>query len=47
MKTRTCTIRVKNTGQIITVKSYGAGWIDNKGNFWHRTTAELVNVHND
>lgn len=39
-----CTIRVKATGQVITVKSYGNGWIDAKGNMYHRTTAELVNV---
>lgn len=40
-----CTIRVKATGQVIAVKSYGSGWVDAKGNFWHRTTAELVSVY--
>ena len=44
---KTCTIRVKKTGQVLTVKSYGCGWITSKGEFYHRTTAELVNVHND
>jgi hypothetical protein len=38
-----CTIRIKATGAIIPVKSYGNGWIDSKGNFYHRTAAELVN----
>lgn len=40
-----CTIRVKATGQVITVKSYSTGWITSKGEFIHRTAAELVNVH--
>ncbi len=42
-----CTIRVKATGKVITVKSYGCGWVDCCGNFYHRTSAELVNVNND
>ena len=43
---KTCTIRVKKTGQVLTVKSYGNGWIDARGNMYHRTTAELINVNN-
>jgi len=42
---KTCTVRIKKTGQILTVKSYGMGWVTSKGEFIHRTAAELVNVH--
>ena len=44
---KTCTIRIKKTGEIIVVKSYGFGWIDSKGKQYHRTQAELVNVRAD
>ena len=40
---KTCQIRIKATGAIIPVKSYGNGWITAKGEFIHRTKAELVN----
>lgn len=43
----TCTIRVKLTGEVVRVKSYGNGWTDAKGKFYHRSQAELINVHND
>ena len=42
-----CKIRLKSTGKIIDVKSYGNGWIDSKGTFYHRTVAELVNLRSD
>lgn len=44
---KTCTIRLKATGELLHVKSYGHGWVDCKGNFYHRTAAELVNLAND
>jgi hypothetical protein len=44
---KTCQIRIKATGELLTVKSYGNGWIDSKGNFYHRTAAELVNPKGD
>jgi hypothetical protein len=44
---KTCQIRIKATGEIIPVKSYSNGWIDSKGNFYHRTAAELVNPKGD
>ena len=44
---KNCTIRVIATGEVLTVKSYGNGWIDCKGNFYHRTAAELVNPKGD
>ena len=42
-----CTIRIKATGQVLDVKSYGNGWITVKGEFIHRTQAELVNSRSD
>lgn len=44
---KTCQIRLKSTGAVVSVKSYGHGWIDCKGNFYHRTAAELVNSKGD
>jgi hypothetical protein len=44
---KTAVIRILKTGELITVRSYGSGWIDAKGNMYHRTTAELVNVCNE
>lgn len=43
----TCTTRVKSTGKVVRVKSYGNGWVDCCGNFYHKTQAELINVYND
>ena len=42
-----CTIRIKATGAVIQVKSYGNGWITAKGEFIHRSAAELVNPKGD
>lgn len=44
---KTCQIRLKSTGAVLTVKSYGNGWITAKGDFIHRTQAELVNSKGD
>lgn len=44
---KTCKIRLNATGEIIDVRSYGHGWIDCRGNFYHRTAAELVNSRSD
>ena len=44
---KSCTIRVIATGEVLTVKSYGNGWITAKGEFIHRTQAELVNPKGD
>ena len=42
---KTAVIRVIATGELITVKSYGNGWIDARGNLYHKTTATLVKVN--
>lgn len=42
---KTCTIKVIKTGELVTVRSYGSGWIDAKGNLYHKTTAKLVKVN--
>lgn len=42
-----CTIRVKATGQVLTVKSYSTGWVTSKGEFIHRTAADLISVNAD
>ena len=42
---KTAVIRVIATGELITVKSYGNGRIDAKGNLYHKTTATLVKVN--
>ncbi len=44
---KTCTIRIKKTGEIVVVKSYGFGWIDSKGKQYHRTQAALTGVIKD
>lgn len=44
-KIKTAVIRIKATGELVTVRSYGAGWIDAKGNLHHKTTAKLVKVN--
>lgn len=44
---KTCKIRVNATGEILTVRSYGNGWVTAKGEFIHRTAAELVNPKGD
>jgi hypothetical protein len=46
---KNCTIRVIATGEVLTVKSYGQmAWDETcKGNFYHRTAAELVNPKGD
>ncbi len=44
---KTCQIRLKSTGAVLTVKNYGNGWITAKGDFIHRTAAELVNARAD
>jgi hypothetical protein len=42
---KTAVIRILKTGELITVRSYGSGWIDAKGNLHHKTTAKLVKVN--
>ena len=42
-----CKIRIKATGQVLDVKSYSNGWVDCRGNFYHRTAAELINTRAD
>jgi hypothetical protein len=42
---KTAVIRVIATGELITVRSYGNGWLDAKGNLYHKTTAILVKVN--
>jgi len=42
-----CKIRVKATGEVLDVKSYSNGWITAKGEFIHRTAAELINTRAD
>jgi len=42
---KTAVIKLKATGELVTVRSYGSGWIDAKGNLHHKTTAKLVKVN--
>jgi hypothetical protein len=44
-QTKTAVIRVIATGEEVTVRSYGNGWIDAKGNLYHKTTAKLVRLN--
>lgn len=37
-------VRIIATGEIKTVKSYGNGFIDAKGDFYHKTAVEFVGV---
>lgn len=39
-----CEIRVRETQQVLRVFSSGPGWIDAKGNFYHKSQAKLVRV---
>jgi hypothetical protein len=42
---KTAVIKVLKTGELITVRSYGNGWIDARGNLYHKTTAKLVKLN--
>jgi hypothetical protein len=42
---KTAVIKLKATGELVTVRSYGSGWIDAKGNLPHKTKAKLVKVN--
>ncbi len=42
---KTAVIKVLKTGELITVRSYGNGWIDALGNLYHKTTAKLVKLN--
>lgn len=42
---KTAVIRIIATGEEITVRSYGCGWIDARGNLYHKTTAKLVRLN--
>lgn len=44
-KPKTAVIKLKATGELVTVRSYGSGWIDAKGNLHHKTAAKLVKVN--
>lgn len=37
-------VRVIATGEIKTVKSYGNGFIDAKGDFYHKTAVQFLRV---
>ncbi len=42
---KTAVIKVLKTGELITVRSYGNGWICAKGNRYHKTAAKLVKLN--
>jgi hypothetical protein len=42
---KTAVIKVLKTGELITVRSYGNGWLCAKGNFYRKTTAKLVKLN--
>lgn len=42
---KTAVIKVLKTGELVTVRSYGNGWICAKGNLYHKTTAKLVKLN--
>ncbi len=42
---KTAVVKVLKTGELITVRSYGNGWIDARGNLYHKTTAKLVKLN--
>ena len=39
--------KVKRTGEELTLKSFGFGYVDAKGRFFHKTAIELLEIIND
>lgn len=37
-------IKIAKTGQRIIAKSYGNGFVDAFGNFWHKSKVKLIEV---
>lgn len=42
---KTAVIKLNATGELITVRSYGNGWISAKGDMYHKSQAKLVKVN--